>query len=463
MILNKLIIILILQIGYICNSQLLNDIVLKEEKIKFKFDGGFQSLISGANSYYFINTKERPGIFELQKLDGELNIDWVKSFGYFNSNSNFKLEFPLTLKEGISELLLVSKYNPYYYISTDGHLKIITLNRSNGEVIHQGVDTSDVLTYITGESTVKINDNNKILMLNKYIDDSLTKIAKIVIDSNGRRIKTEDLNVNIPENEIITNTSFLNPSNFIVRTKTIGKSTNEEKYYYLSDNSVFNFNLKSNESLVSSIFSSKVKYLYFQKNTPEYFSDSLIYFTIENNNLQKYETKLPFEFKTYTFFEYGESIIAVGLKAPFNVFLQKVEKSYALIKFNLKMEIENYFVWEVGDDERILDERILDVKITMNNLRIVGRTYEDKVELLYNCIIDLDKFVKSPNSVEVNKSLTFEELLNKFENSNIQIYNLNGIELFSGSIYEFKALLWKFSNQKLIVKLDGKIFKLIYN
>ena len=116
MILNKLIIILILQIGYICNSQLLNDIVLKEEKIKFKFDGGFQSLISGANSYYFINTKERPGIFELQKLDGELNIDWVKSFGYFNSKTNFKLEFPLTLKEGISELLLVSKYNPYYNI-----------------------------------------------------------------------------------------------------------------------------------------------------------------------------------------------------------------------------------------------------------------------------------------------------------------------------------------------------------
>lgn len=457
MILNKLIIILILQFGYICNAQFLSDIVLKEEKIKFKFDGGFQSLITGANSYYFINTKERPGIYELQKLDGELNIDWVKSFGFFNSKTDFKLEFPLTLKEGIGELLLVSKYNPYYYISSDGHIKIITINETNGELIHQGVDTSDALTYITGESTVKINDNNKIQMLNKYIDDSITKIAKIVIDSNGRRIKTEDLNINIPENEIITNTSYLNPSNFIVRTKTIDKSTNEEKYYYLSDNSVFNFNLKSNKSLVSSIFSSKVKYLYFQKNTPEYFSDSLIYFTIENNNLQKYEIKLPFEFKTYTFFEYGESLIAVGIKAPFNVFLQKVEKSFALIKFNKEMELKNYFVWRVGDDDRLLD-----VKVDMSILRIVGRTNEENMDIFYNSQIDLEKFVNSPNSVETNPPLTLEDLFTKFSTNNIRLYDLNGVELFSGNIFEFKANLWKYSNQKLIVKIDDKIFKLIY-
>lgn len=449
--------IIIMLLTFLCNNSLYtqNSLITFEKTDNSVLKGSILNLTIGEDSYYYSKSNPTGQIFELVKVDKNFNHVWSTPFGFIN-NDEFDYNYPLAIKEIKESVHVVMKSNPYTPLSTSGHVKKGILNSITGEKLFDFVNRENPDNFKNIHSNVYIEENGEFFISNfQSLGSDNSSLLQFKFDNKGENIIYE-LIKSIDNDKTVWQVFQDNNEKQLF----IFKTTKEEKVSFEVVYNNFNYSLSTpnNYLFVESKLIDNEIFLIFNESILPYYSNNLITykFDLTLNLLNSKIVEIPFTFKARSVLEYKNELVILGNSKIFN---SKDDEDYdfAIINLDSDLKLKNHFKWSYSVNDYLYDGLI------DNNLLVLnGKTDLENDSHLYNCKINLDDFVSSLSTIEELKEIKFKEIMTYQANKEINLYNLKGELIYSGSINNMLKNIDNYKSIKTILRIDDISYKLIF-
>lgn len=411
--------------------------------------GEFGKITKGVDCYYTVFRRNSGFEIDILKLNLKFEIEWIKSFGYYNTEKDFNLVFLEAIEEIKDELHLILKINPYFTLATYGHLTKTILNKNNGELIYQNYDTLDSNNFKSNHSNIILNNVGKYSVLNLEVDsDNKQYLFKYNFDINGRftdKYVLQEKN----DNEKYSDFILTLEDEFLFRSR----KDDIHSFNFLKNDEFVSFEIEYYEHFIDKISLDQYHYVFFQESRLPLFPNELVVFRVDNNLKNKTKTKINLlnDIKINSIMTYKDKIILTGNSRTING--NSTESQIYFIVLNENLEIENYYSIPNTNFDVILGSVI-------DNKNLVCNCYSKiNDEINYFFIkLDLDSLINQTNSVL--KEINFDEFYSNNSKSNVLIYDATSKLIFNGNIRTFFFLSEMYSQTKLFVLTENGSYKI---